>query len=71
MTTLRSYEEKPEAARFQLFLSFIGQHAPVTSSTIARSLKSFMEEAGIDISIFKAHSVRGTACEWVLLPGIF
>jgi len=82
VTTLRAYEERtesfqaklPDAYRFQLFLSFIGQHTPVTSSTIARWLKGFMEEAGIDISIFKAHSVREHRAllqlEWELLPRI-
>jgi len=63
MPTLKTYEERTESfvSRFQCFLSFIG-HAPVTSSTIARWLKSFMEEAGIDISNFKTHSVRGAVC---------
>ena len=39
-----------------LFLSWIGKHNPVTSSTIARWLKETMKDAGIDISIFKLHS---------------
>ena len=70
LTTLRAYEERTESFRvklptdskFQLFLSYIGKHTPVSSSTIARWLKCFMAEAGIDISIFKAHSVRGASC---------
>ena len=78
VTTLRAYEERtesfraklPDASRFQLFLSFIGQHTPVTSSTIARWLKGFMEEAGIDISIFKAHSVRGASCSTAAGVGV-
>ena len=56
MTTLRAYEEKtepfranlPEDSRSRLFLSWIGQHGPVSSCTIARWLKCFMQEAGID-----------------------
>jgi len=40
----------------------IGQHTPVSSSKITRWLKSVMAEADIDISIFKAHSVRGASC---------
>ena len=35
---------------------------PVSSSTRARRLKCFMAEAGIDISIFTIHSVRGASC---------
>ena len=70
VTTLRAYKERTERFRAdlpsdsssQLFLSFIGQHTPVSSSTIARWLKCFMAEAGIDISIFKAHSIRVASC---------
>ena len=70
LTTLRACEERTESFRvklptdskFQLFLSYIEQHTPVSSSIIARWLKCFMAEAGIDISIFKAHSVRGASC---------
>ena len=69
MVTLRAYEERTQPFRTSssgdfkstLFLSCIGQHDPVSSSTIARWLKTLMEEAGIDISIFKVHSVRGAA----------
>ena len=78
MTTLRAYEERTESFRvklptdskFQLFLSYIGKHTPVSSSTIARWLKCFMAEAGIDISIFKAHSVRGASCSTTMGAGI-
>ena len=45
----------------KLLLSWIGQHNPVTSSTIARWLKSIMS---VDISIFKSHSVQGATCSW-------
>ena len=69
MVTLRAYEERTQPFRTSssgdfkstVFLSWIGQHDPVSSSTIARWLKTLMEAAGIDICIFKAHSVRGAA----------
>ena len=78
MTTLKAYEERtevfranlPEDSRSRLFLSWIGQHGPVSSCTIARWLKCFMEEAGIDISIFKAHSVRGASCSSAAGAGV-
>ena len=78
MVTLKAYKERTESfraklpvdSRFQLFLSFIGQHTPVSSSTIARWLKCFMAEAGIDISIFKAHSVRGASCSTAVGAGV-
>ena len=44
-----------------LFLSWIGKHDPVTSSTIARWLKTCLTEAGNGTSIFKVHSVRGAS----------
>ena len=65
--TLRAYKSRTEQFRnissgerkSELFLSWIKPHNPVTSSTIARWLKTCMADAGIDISIFKPHSVRG------------
>ena len=65
--TLRAYESRTEQFRnicsgerkSELFLSWIKPHNPVTSSTIARWLKTCMADAGIDISIFKPHSIRG------------
>ena len=78
MVTLRAYEGRTEDfraklsmdSRHQLFLSYVGQHTPVSSSTIARWFKTFMAEAGIDISIFKAHSVRGASCSTAVGAGV-
>ena len=39
----------------------IKPHRAVGSSTIARWLKSTLEAAGVDTSIFSAHSVRGAS----------
>ena len=68
MATLRVYEQKTESFRSQeneggtrLFLAVVRPHKPVSSSTLARWLKSMLEKAGIDTGIFKAHSVRGAA----------
>jgi len=44
-----------------LFLSWIGKHDPVTSSTIARWLKMCLQEASINTDTFEAHSIRGAA----------
>ena len=44
-----------------LFLPWIGKHEPITSSTIARWLRTCLQEAGTDTDAFKAHSVRGAA----------
>ena len=76
--TLKAYEEctkefrdlqsyKPKTC---LFLSWIGKHNPVISSTIARWLKEAMKDAGIDISILKSHSVRGAVCSKAARTGV-
>ena len=76
--TLRAYEEctkefkdlQSPSPKTTLFLSWIGQHNPVTSSTIARWLKSTMSEAGIDNGIFKSHSVCGATCSKAAGAGV-
>ena len=54
----------------QLFISFIKLHHPVTSSTVARWLKEVIHNAGIDASIFKAHSVRAASVTAAANQGI-
>jgi len=71
---LQTYEKCTASFRSggsdSLFLSWIGKHEPVTSSTIARWLKTCLQEAGIDTSTFKAHSVRGAACSTAAWSGV-
>ena len=45
----------------KLFLSFQRPHNPVSRCTIARWLCDIIQEAGIDSSIFKAHSTRAVS----------
>lgn len=45
----------------QLFISYCKPHAPVSRDTISRWIRTVMKEAGIDTSIFKAHSTRSAA----------
>ena len=63
---LQTYEDRTLAYREKnteptLFLSWIGKHNPVSSSTIARWLRMCLQEAGIDTDTFKVNSVRGAA----------
>ena len=44
-----------------MFISWIKPHHSVTSASIARWLKTVLEQAGINTSIFKAHSTRGAS----------
>ena len=66
--TLREYISRTEVLRLhdgtyqhKLFVSFVKPHNPVTTATIARWIKTVMHAAGIDTTVFKAHSVRGAA----------
>ena len=66
MATLREYEERTKRlreteAQTKLFLGTVKPHNPVAPFTVARWLRSMMEKAGIDISVFKAHLTRGAA----------
>ena len=45
----------------KLFISVIKPHRVVSLSSIARWLKGLLEVAGVDTSIFSAHSVRGAS----------
>ena len=72
---LRVYEERTRRlreteAQTKLFLGTVKPHNPVALSTVARWLRSMMEKAGIDISVFKAHSKRGTAVTAAANAGI-
>ena len=59
---------KPEQE--QLFLSINKPHSPVVSSSIARWLKSVLTSAGIDTSVFSAHSTRGASTSAASLAGV-
>ena len=65
---LQEYEKRTSEKRSsngtlstQLLIAMIKPHKPVSSSTVARWLKTVLNNAGIDTSIFKAHSVRSAA----------
>ena len=73
VVSLELYLERTKPLRTnasQLFISFVKPHLPVSSSTVARWLKDVMGAAGIDISNFKAHSVRGASTSAAASRGI-
>ena len=73
VVTLKVYEARTASYRGdeqRLFLALIKPYKAVTSSTIARWLKSLLEAAGIDTSIFNAHSVRGASSSAAVNLGI-
>ena len=63
VTYLNEYikRTKPLRSSTKLFLSFVKPHAPVSKNTISRWIKLILSKAGIDTSIFKAHSTRAAS----------
>lgn len=53
-----------------LYQSYTQPQKPVTSATLARWTKVSSKEAGIGITIFTAHSVRGAPTEAAANKGI-
>ena len=71
--TLDKYLDKTKQLREnenRLFISFIKPHKAVTSSSIARWLRTILEEAGIDSSIFGAHSTHGASASAAARGGV-
>merc|ERR1712121_531452 len=52
------------------FLAFGKPHKPVVSCSIARWIKGVMKKAGIDITKYKAHSVRGATTSKARAQGL-
>ena len=74
---LKHYEQRTKEFRgsgegqsTKLFLSYIKPHKPVTSQRIAHWIKMFLKDAGIDTSIFSAHSVRGASATAAMDKGV-
>lgn len=74
---LRQYEQamlkfrtKKQDILDSLFLSYIKPNKPVTSQRIPHWIKDLLKEAGIDVSVFKAHSVRGASTTAALTKGV-
>ena len=74
-STLLAYVRRTEQCRQKnqndaLFLISTKPFSPATSATIARWIKTFLSKAGIDTSIFKAHSIRGASTSAAADAGI-
>ena len=66
----RTLDKRSSNGSTQLLLAMIRPHKPVASSTVARWLKTALSNAGIDTSIFKAHSVRSAAASSASEAGV-
>lgn len=76
VSCLKEYEARTQGFRnqagvpSQLFLSYVRPHAPVSSQRIANWLKMVLKEAGIDTSVYSAHSTRGASATAAAKQGI-
>ena len=52
-----------------LLISFVKPHKGVKPCTVGRWLKCVLQQAGIDTSIFTAHSTRGASCSKAYTQG--
>ena len=50
-----------EGQKLSLILSYAYPHHPVQSATLARYVKDFLGRAGIDLTVFTAHSTRAAS----------
>lgn len=77
-STLKVYEDRTktfrpgtgESTKNKLFLSLVGKHSPVTSSTTARCLNTCLANSEVDTSIFQAYSIRGAAASKEAASGV-
>ena len=60
ITDIKHYITKTHSLRSdsRLLISYTKPHKPVTNSTVARWIRSTLQDAGINVSIFSAHSSR-------------
>jgi len=76
LLALQAYEERTKGHRKSLhsrnpvFISIKKPFKPVKPATIGHWLKNLMKEAGIDTSVFTAHSTRGAATSKARAVGV-
>ena len=74
---LKVYEEKTASLRKMendkealLFISYRKPHNPVTSSSIARWLKEFLNQAGVNTTLFKVHTTQAASTSTAKMAGL-
>lgn len=71
-TALKDYIDATKSLRKsdQLFVTVKKPHTPASTQTLARWVKDILSEAGIDISIFSAHSTRHASTSHAYRNGV-
>ncbi len=70
LTTYVKRTKDVRAKKTKLFLSYVPPHMEVTTATISRWLKLSLTEAGVNTSVFKAHSIRSAATSKAANKGV-
>ncbi|OXA45296.1 putative enzymatic polyprotein [Folsomia candida] len=71
MTCVRDYISRTQEIRTgdELFVGLSKPHRPVGSQTIGRWIKNTLSNSGVDVTLFKAHSVRHASTSKALSNG--
>lgn len=72
VTVLSEYIERTKVLRdgeSKLFLSYMRPHKHVTASTISNWVKTSMAKAGVNVQVYKPHSVRAASTSKALKSG--
>ncbi|XP_032237067.2 uncharacterized protein LOC116617948 [Nematostella vectensis] len=73
VTLINSYVQRTQTLRGQhtaLLISHAKPHNPVTNATVARWVKSTLQDSGIDTNVFSAHSSRTAAASCSASAGL-
>jgi integrase len=66
----RTQNIRPQANRGSVFISLKKPHSPVSSTTIGVWIKKYLATAGIDTTVFGAHSTRSAAASKAAVLGL-
>ena len=73
VTHIRLYLDVTKSVRrghTKLLLSYVEPHSPVTSATTAKWVKQTLKDAGIDTTVFTAHSTRAASTSSAKVKGL-
>lgn len=73
VSCIRAYVSRTRSLRgssSQLLISYVKPHKAIVACSVARWLQTIMQRAGIDVSIYKAHSTRSAATSKAKVMGL-
>lgn len=69
---MKHYIERTKPVRTgpELFISYEKPHGRVSRQTFARWVRTVLEQAGIDVSVYAPHSARSASCSAASIRGV-